>query len=58
PDYRAGRAQVMGDDETLHMVMCKTREGEIPYGSSVRLGEYDASDGRYFVEVAEESEDR
>jgi hypothetical protein len=50
PDYRAGRAQVMGEDDTLHTVMCKTREGEIWYGATVVLGEYDAEDGRYFVE--------
>lgn len=50
PDYRAGRAQVMGEDDTLHVVMCKTREGEIPYGAAVVLGEYDTEDGRYFVE--------
>ncbi len=48
-DYRAGRAQVMGDDRTLHMVWCKTREGEIPYGSLVELREYDEADGRYYV---------
>jgi hypothetical protein len=50
PDYRAGRAQVMGEDDTLHTVMCKTREGGISYGATVVLGEYDAEDGRYFVE--------
>lgn len=49
PDYRAGRAQVMGEDETLHMVLCKTGEGEIPYGAEIVLGDYDAEDGRYFV---------
>lgn len=49
PDYRAGRAQLMGDDETLHVVMCKTRQGEIPYGSAVLLENYDATDGRYYV---------
>ncbi len=55
PDYRAGRAQVMvEDDETLYMVMIKTREGEIPYGATVVLGEYDDSDGRYYVEVPSE----
>jgi len=48
-DYKAGRAQLMGEDETLHVVMCKTRDGEIPYGAAVLLGEYDATDGRYFV---------
>ncbi len=53
PDYRAGRAQVMGDDETLHMVLCKTREGEISYGALVVLMEYDADDGRYVVERVE-----
>lgn len=51
PDYRAGRAQLM-DDETLHYVMCKTVEGEIPYGAAIRLGEYDERDGRYYVEEA------
>ncbi len=57
PDYRAGRAQIMiEDDETLHMVMIKTREGEIPYGATVVLGEYDDSDGRYYVEVPSEEE--
>ncbi len=57
PDYRAGRAQVMvEDDETLHMVMIKTREGEIPYGATVVLGEYDDSDGRYYVEVPGEGQ--
>jgi hypothetical protein len=58
PEYRAGRAQVMGENETLHMVLCKTKEGEIPYGAAVVLGEYDAGDGRYFVlevGVAEET---
>ncbi len=50
PDYKAGRAHVMMEDGTLHTVMCKTEEGEITYGRTVRLGEYDASDGRYFVE--------
>ncbi len=54
PDYRAGRAQVMGEDETLHMVLCKTTEGEIPYGAKVVLGDYDESDGRYYVERAGE----
>jgi hypothetical protein len=44
----------MGDDETMHVVMCKTREGEIPYGALVTLGEYDRSDGRYFVEQVDE----
>lgn len=53
PDYRAGRAQVMGEDETLHVVMCKTREAEIHYGALVVLGEYDEKDGRYFVELAD-----
>jgi hypothetical protein len=50
PDYRAGRAQVMGEDDTLHMVLCKTRKGEIPYGAAIVLREYDVEDGRYFVE--------
>ncbi len=56
-DYRAGRAQVMGEDRTLYMVLCKTRGEEIPYGAEVRLGEYDGGDGRYFVEQVEESEE-
>ena len=51
-DYRAGRAQVMGEDETLHMVLCKTRKAEIHYGALVVLGEYDDEDGRYYVELA------
>lgn len=56
PDYRAGRAQVMvEDEETLHMVLIKTREGEIPYGATVVLGEYDDSDGRYYVELPGEA---
>lgn len=50
PDYLAGRAQVMDSEETLHMVMCKTAEEEILHGSRIVLGEYDATDGRYFVE--------
>lgn len=49
PDYRAGRAQLMGENETLHVVMCKTREGEIPYGAAVLLEDYDVTDGRYYV---------
>jgi hypothetical protein len=53
PDYRAGRAQLM-DDDTLHYVMCKTADGEIPYGASVRLGAYDEEDGRYYVVEAGE----
>ncbi|UCF20133.1 MAG: hypothetical protein JSU87_01625 [Gemmatimonadota bacterium] len=57
-DYKAGRAQVMGEDETLHVVMCKTREEEIPYGSLVALGEYDQSDGRYYVESVDEGQGR
>ncbi len=56
PDYRAGRAQVIGDDETLHMVLCKTVAGEIPFGSAVELGEFDRQDGRYFVEPVDASE--
>jgi len=48
-DYKAGRAQVMGEHDTLHMVLCKTREGEIPYGATITLGEFDTEDGRYFV---------
>ena len=55
-DYRAGRAHVMGDDETLHTVMCKTRGSEIPLGAQVVLGEYDDEDGRYFVEQVGERE--
>ena len=50
PDYRAGRAHVMVEDGTLHTVLCKTVEGEISHGATVILGEYDTSDGRYFVE--------
>lgn len=53
PDYRAGRAQVMGADDTLYIVLCKTREEEIPYGVEVELGDFDTSDGRYFVTRAE-----
>lgn len=49
-DYRAGRAQVMDEDGTLHMVLCKTREGELPYGSLVVLSTYDTEDRRYYVE--------
>jgi len=48
-EYKAGRAQVMGELDTLHMVLCKTREGEIRYGATITLGEFDAEDGRYFV---------
>lgn len=55
-DYRAGRVQVMGENHTLFMVLCKTRGEEIPYGAEVRLGEYDEGDGRYFVRPVEESE--
>lgn len=55
-DYRAGRAQVMGDDETLHIIMCKTRGGEIPLGALVMLGDYDDEDGRYFVEPVDDGE--
>lgn len=55
-DYRAGRAHVMGDDETLHTVMCKTRGDEIPFGAVVVLGEYDDEDGRYLVEQVDERE--
>jgi hypothetical protein len=54
-DYKAGRAHVMGDDETLHVVMCKTRGMEIPFGAMVVLVDYDEKDGRYFVEPAEEN---
>lgn len=55
-DYRAGRAQVMGEDETLHMVLCKTKGEEIPFGAVVVLGEYDAEDGRYYVERVGQAE--
>ncbi len=58
PDYAAGRAQVMDDDGTLHIVLCKAREEEFPYGSLVELGEYDAEDRRYFVERAGEGDER
>ncbi len=37
------------------MVLIKTREGEIPYGATVVLGEYDDSDGRYYVELPDEA---
>jgi hypothetical protein len=50
PEYRAGRAQVMKSDGTLHMVLCKTRGEEIPYGARVVLEDYDTDDGRYYVE--------
>jgi hypothetical protein len=53
-DYRAGRAHVMGEDETLHTVMCKTRGIESPLGALVLLGDYDEGDGRYFVEQVED----
>ena len=49
PDYKAGRAQLMGEDKTLHVVLCKTRQAEIPYGAAVVLEEYDEADGRYYV---------
>lgn len=49
PDYKAGRAQLMGEDKTLHVVLCKTKESEIPYGAAVVLDEYDEADGRYYV---------
>lgn len=52
PEYRAGRAQVMMGDGTLHMVLCKTREVVIPYGARVVLEEYDSEDGRYYVRRA------
>jgi len=48
-DYRAGRAHVMGEDGTLHTVLCKTGGSEIPLGALVVLGEYDDEDGRYIV---------
>ncbi len=46
----------MEEDGTLHMALCKTREEEIPYGARVVLGEYDESDGRYYVERAGDAE--
>lgn len=49
PDYRAGRVQVMDEDQTLHVVLCKTRSGEIAYGALVALDEYDPEDRRYYV---------
>lgn len=49
PDYRAGRVQVMDEDQTLHVVLCKTRGGEIAYGELVALDEYDPDDRRYYV---------
>jgi hypothetical protein len=52
PEYPAGRAQVMEEDGTLHMVMCKTRDDDLPYGALIILVEYDESDRRYFVERA------
>lgn len=55
-DYRAGRAQVMDEDETLHMVFCKTRGVEIPFGAVVLLGEYDTEDGRYYVQPVDRLE--
>ena len=56
-DYKAGRAQIMGEHDTLHMVLCKTREGEIPYGAAIILGEFDAEDGRYFVKEVGDQDD-
>ncbi|NIR42946.1 MAG: DUF1449 family protein [Gemmatimonadetes bacterium] len=53
PDYRAGRAQVMEEDGTLHMVLCKTREEELLYGALVVLTEYDVEDRRYYVQRAD-----
>jgi len=55
-DYRAGRAQVMDEDETLHMVFCKTRGDEIPFGAVVVLGEYDSEDSRYYVQPVDRGE--
>lgn len=52
PEYRAGRAQVMMGDGTLHMVLCKTRTAVIPYGAKIVLQEYDSEDGRYYVRRA------
>lgn len=52
PSYLAGRAQVMGDDGTLHIVLCKTGAEDIPYGSRIVLGEYDDGDGRYYARRA------
>lgn len=54
-EYPAGRAQVMDEDGTLHMVLCKTRGDELPYGELVMLTEYDEADRRYYVERASES---
>lgn len=51
PQYRAGRAQVMEEGGTLHVVLCKTSSEEIPYSATVRLQQYDPDDGRYFVET-------
>ena len=53
PDYRAGRAQVMEEGGTLHVVLCKTSAEEIPYSATVRLQAYDPADGRYFVETVD-----
>ncbi len=58
PDYRAGRAQVMEENGTLHMVLCKTHEDELQYGALVVLTEYDVEDRRYYVERAEDTEGR
>ena len=57
PEYLAGRAQVMDEDGTLHVVLCKTREQEISYASTVVLGDYDPGDGRYFVEPVDDKQD-
>ena len=58
PEYGAGRAQVMDEDGTMHVVLCKTREEEFLYGALVELSEYDAGDRRYFVERAGEGDAR
>ncbi len=57
PDYKAGRAQVMDEEKTLHVIMCKTRTEEIPFASAIKLLEYDEADGRYYVEVAGKGDD-
>jgi hypothetical protein len=54
-EYPAGRAQVMDEDGTLYMVLCKTRGEELPYGALVILREYDEADRRYYVERASEA---
>jgi hypothetical protein len=56
PDYRAGRVQVMDEDQTLHVVLCKTRGGEIGHGALVALEEYDPDDRRYYVTIVDGAE--